>query len=160
MGGLSGAADLLRRHGWFLGAIVVLPAFVFLAVVGVRAIDREHGLDERGIEVPARVVRVSVDDGSESTTSTVTVSYKPRGDATARIVTDFVYDGDFRHDHPRARREGIRIEYDAAHPDRARLAGESDAAEGWAKAIFGVLGAVASVGYVAWKLTRRWRVTA
>ncbi len=40
----------------------------------------EDALDERGIEVPAEVVRVSVDDSGESTTSDVVVRFAHRGD--------------------------------------------------------------------------------
>lgn len=85
---------------------------------------RERGLDERGVEVPAEVVRVSFDDSGDATTSEVVVRFAHRGDNPTVTETEITYHGDFEADYPDAE-DGVRIQYDPEHPGRARIAGDS-----------------------------------
>lgn len=103
----------------------VLGWAVFLAAWAVNERSRERDLDERGIEVPAEVVRVSVDDSGDATTSEIVVRFAHRGDDPTVTETEITYDGDFEADFPDAEAEGVRIQYDPEHPGRARIAGDS-----------------------------------
>ena len=106
------------------GAVLFLAFAVGLAVWGFSELDKSARLDDVGVEVPAQLVRVSVDDSGESTTSTLHVRFVQRGDARIETTAEITYDGDFADDRPGAVRRGVRIEYDPDDPQLVRLAGE------------------------------------
>jgi hypothetical protein len=116
-----------RRDSWFAaGAAVVtlgVGAILLLQARDERVDDR--ALDERGVEVVAKVVRVSVDDDGESTTSEVVVRFNHPGDDPTVTETEIVYYDDFEADFPDAESEGVRVVFDPEHPKRARIATES-----------------------------------
>jgi len=49
----------------------------------------------------------------------MTVRFKVRGDERVLTTAVVSYGGDFEDDHPRARRNGTRIEYDPQGPEKA-----------------------------------------
>ena len=124
-------SERTKRAGKLLLALASIAAAVALTVLSTMERNDKDALDARGVEVPARVLHVSVDDGGEDgPTSEITVRFKPRGDSPERITTDVTYDDDFKDDVPRWRSEGVRIEYDPWDPELARIPGQ-DSAIGW-----------------------------
>lgn len=114
------------RVATWVSVVVLLAVSLFLLGTGIRGWVRVDDLDTRGVEVRAEVVHADVDTGGDSgQTSSVTIRFKPRGDERARTTTEVKYDGDLEADHPEARRDGIRIEYDPETPAHARIKGES-----------------------------------
>ena len=124
-------SERTKRVGLLLlaaGSIVLAAAAIVMSTLER---NNKEALDARGIEVPADVLDVFVEEGGENgPTSEVTVRFKPRGDDTERITTDVTYDDDFNDDVPRWRSEGVRIEYDPRDPELARIPGQ-DSAIAW-----------------------------
>ena len=115
----------LRITVW-ISLVVVFGVALYLLGSGITGAARSSDLDERGVEVPARVLDVSVDPGDDSgPSSELTVRFKGRGDERVLVTTDVTYDGDFDEDHPAGRRTGVRVEYDSQDASSARLVGES-----------------------------------
>lgn len=106
-------------------AVVFVGIAVFLTVWGISEVRKHDRLDDVGVEVPAEIVRASVDDSGDTTTTALRVRFTQRGDA--RVVTEVTisYPGDFFEDHPEARRAGTRVEYDPTNPEVVRLADDS-----------------------------------
>ncbi|MEX2268468.1 MAG: DUF3592 domain-containing protein [Acidimicrobiia bacterium] len=114
------------RFATWSAIVVRIPVALVMLGTGIADYESAGKLDERGAEVPAEVVHVTVNTGGEDgPTSTLTIRFKPRGDDPTKTMTNVSYDGDFEHDHPRADRQGIRIEYDPENPEHARVVGQS-----------------------------------
>lgn len=113
---------------WLLraGAVLLVGVAGVLTFFGIDELRRDDRLDEVGIEVPAEVVRASVDESSESTTTGLVVRFTQRGDARTVTTAEITYDGDFPAEHPGFARDGVRVEYDPDDPQVVRLVGDGD----------------------------------
>jgi hypothetical protein len=107
------------------GGVLVLLVGIGLMLAAIDERRDDEALDDRGIEVVAEVVRFSVDDDGESTTSDVVVRFNHPGDDPTVTETEIMYSDDFEADFPDAETEGVRIVFDRDHPERARIASES-----------------------------------
>ena len=120
--------DKSRRDTLFVvgGAVVTLAVGVTLFVQGRDERRDSDALDERGMEVVAEVVSVSVDNRGDSTTSDVVVRFNHPGDDPTVTETEITYYDDFEADFPDAEAEGVRVVFDPEQPQRARIASESN----------------------------------
>jgi hypothetical protein len=107
------------------GGVLILVFGVGLMFAAIDERREDRALDDRGVEVVAEVVRVSLDDDGESTTSEVVVRFNHPGDDPTVTETEITYFDDFEADFPDADTEGVRIEFDRDNPERARIASES-----------------------------------
>ena len=137
-------SERTKRVGMLLLAVASVVAGVALIIFSTMEKNEKDALDAHGVEVPAEVLDVSVEEGGEDgPTSVVTVRFKPRGDSTERTTTDVSYSDDFNDDFPKARSRGVRIEYDPRDPELARIPGQ-DSALGW---IMGYLSAAIALAF-------------